>query len=69
MKQENRVQLDSLIKVKKLKISELETQLPRIYPHTVIEKDSITDITYGVVESLKIECKLLQGILQSEGTR
>ncbi len=60
MKKENENLLVGLVKIKELKISELEKSIKGI------ENDNVDKLTEGIIETMKIECKVLKQIVVSE---
>jgi hypothetical protein len=60
MKKENENLLVGFVKIKELKISELEK--------TITEPiDSTARLTQNIIDTMKIECKILKQIVASEG--
>lgn len=59
MKNENRNLLVGLVKIKELRISELEKNLTD-------PPDTITRLTQNIIDTMKIECKVLSQIVNSE---
>lgn len=60
MKKENENLLVGLVKIKELKISELEKSIKGI------ENDNVDKLTVGIIETMKIECKILKQIVGEE---